>query len=474
LASSTGAGLAQIDIHEGNQAAGQIALFGSGNDLHHRTGAARLVDRQADMGFALGAGAEHGAQTGEGNGIHLLAGAPRATEVGIHHHLRIAVATGHCRIAVDRHRRHAVLARRHLVDRKPLDPVFTLQHVGESLVDLGLGLVFLDRLLELGSLDQGFHQFRGVHQLVATLLDLKVHQFADTVANGADLSLQEFQQAVDVRGNVADLVGAALQYAPAEVAFDRLRGDLLHRLGRFRERGAHHPPQQGERHQRRHQHRQTDQADRNHALMANLGEWDIDLNCAQHRASAHRVTLQAVGHPLIRCDVGNHGMEDKFAVDLDQLEDLAAAGQDLLDVVMHGVLGGETRSELGYHRRTARDPHLIDPGYPRHAGKELLALLDGAVDHALGEANLHRLRHRPGVPFSGIDRELAQAERGKHGQHRHQHRQDDRRDQQDLVQQLHDRPAVPSRSARTASRQAGQKQDAADPGAGTGKAVSGG
>ena len=110
--------------------------------------------------------------------------------------------------------------------------------------------------------------------------------------------------------------------------------------------------------------------------------------------------------------------------------------------------------------------HVLVPFAAGGVQDILARALSNELGQALGSNVI--VENRPGA--GGIEGELFQAQGREPGKHADQHGEDHRRYEQNLVAQIHAGEVVPARSAFTAARQAGQKQDAGLPGAGTGKA----
>jgi len=97
---------------------------------------------------------------------------------------------------------------------------------------------------------------------------------------------------------------------------------------------------------------------------------------------------------------------------------------------MAGTLIGQSRPILADHRLRPDDAYLLHTGNRRQTGEKLAAFVDGAVDHAFGEAYLDGFGNRTRMAFGGIQREVTEAQGRQGRQHDNQRRQNgDKKDQ---------------------------------------------
>jgi hypothetical protein len=101
------------------------------------------------------------------------------------------MAAGGTCLAIDRHRRHAILAGSDFINRKALEVIFALQHVGQSLVDLGLVWSSSIACLNCETSTRLSTSSVVCASWLPPSLTWKFHQLADPVTDGADLALQE-------------------------------------------------------------------------------------------------------------------------------------------------------------------------------------------------------------------------------------------------------------------------------------------
>ncbi len=358
------------------------------------------------MDFVCGIRAEHHADARGQNTVDDVTRALGATGTRIGKDALVAVAAVVLvrRVAGDRN--HTVLAVGDLVDRELAEFEPGPQDIGQTAVDFALVLVFLDRLLELGGRHQCVHHFGGGCQQIFVLRPVLSHQLGNAFLDGADFAFKEAQQMIEVGGDLADFVAAGVVDPAGEIACRRRRSNFAHGQGSrcHRPDDSAQPEQGGQRYQ---SHRQADQDNAGDRLAAYLGQRDVDGDGAECLAGFDLVTLQAVGCADIRSNVGHGAAEHQFVILLDDREAGPGRCDDFALLVRATLFHAEAGAELLYYGGAANDMQCRDTRRGTQPFEEFETLVDGAVDHRLGEADLDRLGDRQGMAFRHVERETA-------------------------------------------------------------------